>query len=136
MPEGEVGAGGQVARAHALVQHLVQEGLGRHQAELVIERQFVQHVDTQRRQRVRPFGRQHQAEWRIVGAEHLPGMWLERQDRERGVRQRLARGTDDGGVAAMDAVEIAQGDAGSAGLGRQGPPVGVDAHQPIRPAAS
>ena len=48
----------------------VDEVLGRHQAELMVERQLVEQRDAERRERVGPLGRQRQAERRVVRAEH------------------------------------------------------------------
>jgi hypothetical protein len=78
MAEREVLTGDQMAGVDAPMQHVSDEVLGRHQAEYMIERQFVQQVDTQASQGVGAFGGQGQAEGRIVGAEDLARMRFER----------------------------------------------------------
>ena len=79
---------------------------------------------------VGPLGGQGQAEWRVVGAEHLARMRLEGQHRERGLRPRRVGRADQGGVAAVHPVEIAERHGGAARLRRQVAPVAEDVHQP------
>ncbi len=90
---------------------------------VVVERQFIQDIDTQRGQCVRTLGRQSQPERRIVRAEQLARVRLERQHRQRRVGPGGVGGADDAMVAEMDAVEIAQRDGGAARVGRDRPPV-------------
>ena len=78
MSEREVLTGDQMAGVDASCSTFPDEVLGRHQAEFMIERQFVQQVDTQSGQGVGAFGGQGQAEGRIVGAEDLARMRFER----------------------------------------------------------
>ena len=132
MAEREVRAADQVPRAEALVQHLGHEGLGRHQAEFVVEAQLVQQRDAERLQRVGAFGRQGQAERRVIRAEMLARMRLEGQHAERHLRPRRVRRPDHLGMAAMHAVEIAQRHRGAARIGGQVAPVVEDAHHDAR----
>ena len=61
MAEREVRAAHQVPCTQAAVQHVGHEGLGGHQAELVVERQLVEKGHAERRERVGAFRRQCQA---------------------------------------------------------------------------
>ena len=81
--EREVRAAHQVPRAEALVQYLGDERLGRHQAEFVVEAQFVDQRDAERLQCVGALGRQRQAKRRVIRAEMLARMRLEGQHRQR-----------------------------------------------------
>ena len=125
--EGEVRAAHQMARAETLVQHLGHEGLGRHQAEFVVEGQLVEQGDAQRLECRGALGRQREAERRVVGAEVLARMRLEGQHAEGQLRPRRVRGLDHLGMAAMHAVEIAQRHDGAACIGGKLAPVVEDA---------
>ena len=126
--EREVRAAHQMPRTQPLMQHIADKSLGRHQAEFVVEPQLVDQRDPERLQRRRALGRQRQAERRIVGAEVLARMRLEGQHRERHLRPRRMRRLDHFGMAAVDAVEIAERHGGAARIGRQVPPVVEDPH--------
>ena len=119
MAEREVRAARQMPRAEARVQHVGHELLGRDQGERVVERQLVDQPHAVRGQHVGPLGGQRQPERRVVGAEMLARVRLEGQHRQRHVRPGAMRGAQQVGVAEMHAIEIAERDAGAAGVVRQ-----------------
>ena len=128
MAEGEIGAANQMPGADAGVEHVGHERFGRHRAERPVERQFVERGDPQGRQGGGAFGRQGEPERRIVGAEDLARVRLEGEDGERRVGACAVAGAEQVGVAAVNAVEIAQrNDSAAGGLGEV-LPVGDDAH--------
>ncbi len=129
MTEGEIRAAGEVARTQTLVQHIRHERLGRHQAEGVVERQFVEQDHPQRGHGVRPLRRQGQAEGRVVGAEHLARVRLEREERERRMGPCGMGGAQHGRVTEMHAVEIPQCHGRVTRVRGQFAPVAEDAHQ-------
>ena len=95
----------------------------------MVERQFVEQGDAERGEGFGAFGRQGEAEGRVVGAKMLARVGLEGEDAERDLRAGGVGGADDLGVAAVHAVEIAQRDGGALGVGGQLAPVVEDAHQ-------
>ena len=125
--EREIRATDEVLRAETLMEDLGHEGLGRHQAEVVVEAEFVEQRHAESRQGVGALGRQREAERRVVRAEMLAGVRLEGEHRERLLRAGGMGGVDHVGVAAMHAIEIAQCDGRAAGVGGKLAPVMEDA---------
>ena len=126
---GEIRAAAQVSGAQAAVQHLGDEALGVEAREGTVERQFVQDGDAQRLQRRRALVGQGQLERRVVRAEVLARVRLERQHRERPVRTRPVRRAQHVGVAEMHPVEVAERDGRAAGCSRQAAPIAETLHQ-------
>ena len=110
MAERKILPGYQMAGAQAVVQHLPNELIRRHQAEVVVERQLVQQVHTQRSQRIRAFSGKCQSKRRIIRPKHLTRMRLERQHRQRCIRPRRVRCPDDACMPEVHAIEVTERD--------------------------
>ncbi len=75
--EREIRAADQVAGAETLVEDFADEGFGRHQAECVVEFDFVEQGYAEGGQGFGALGGQGQAERRVVGAEMLARVGFE-----------------------------------------------------------
>ena len=115
--KGKVLPGHQVAGAEPLVQHLCDEILGGHEAEVVVERQLYSRSTPSPARASARSGGQCQPEGRVIGAKHLTRMRLECQHRQRRIRPGGVGRSDHTGVAQMDTIEIAERDSGAAGVG-------------------
>ena len=129
MAEGEVRAADQVAGAETLVEYIGDEGFGGHQAEGVVEREFVEQGYAECGEGFGAFRGEGEAEGWVVGAEVFARVGFEGEHAERDLGAGGVGGADDLGVAFVHAVEIAEGDGGAFCVGRQIAPVVEDAHQ-------
>jgi hypothetical protein len=113
--ERDVEADGHVLHGEAADQHLLDELAVAEAGHLEVERQQVQQVHAQGLQRAGLLGMGHQLEGRLAGAEQPARVRVEGDHAQRQlVGQRGFRGLGDHLlVAAMHAVEIAQGHAGA-----------------------
>ena len=107
-------------------QHLTREIAGRKTGKHRVKGQFVKMIDAQPRKAVGARLGVHQPEGGRAGGEEFAWMRLEGDDAKRRIAGG-ARGIDHRTVPQMHAVEIAHGNAGSAGLGRQASPIVMDA---------
>ncbi len=112
--EGEIGAAGEMGGADASVEDIVEEGFGGEEGELAVEGDLVEGLDAQCGQGVGALGGEGEAEGRIFGAEEFAGVGLEGEDGEAGAGPGGVGGAEKVGMAAVDAVEIAEGDGGAA----------------------
>ncbi len=134
--EAKVEADHDVADAEPAREHVVDEALGRFGHQMPIERQDVQVIDPEPGQEARLDPQRGQSRRRLLRRQDLARMRLEGDHAER--RAEVAgprpRGLDQGAVAAVHAVEIADRDHPVQGGLRQIPIAPVDLHRRLMPA--
>ncbi len=130
MAEGEVVAAHHVMGRQSIDDHVMNEGFRRHPREGAVEAQHDQMIDAQGRDLARLGTQRGQAERRHVRLEDVARVRLEGHDRPRpaGRVGDAAGFADDRLMAAVHAIEIADGDNGAPGLGGQAVEMTKDAH--------
>ena len=121
MAEDEIPADDDVTGPQPTEEDGIDEVLRRTPGEVEVEMEDIEVIGAERRDMAGLGAQRRQAERRVIGPEHTPRMGLEGEHAKRcaqipGDRAGLA---DEGLVAEMDAVEIADGDDAAPGLRRQ-----------------